>query len=121
MVGISEAIQVLYPNAVPLRDFEVTSQKGVSTITYWDASLGPQPTQAQLDAVTQTQVDAARDAKEASTQPEYHSLKTAATQAITDINTFLALNSPTNAQTLEFVRTLGRQNRVIIRRLIQIK
>jgi len=58
-----DAILVLFPNAVPGVDFTVSSRDGVVAITRWNPALGTQPTQAQLDAVTQAQVDASKLAK----------------------------------------------------------
>lgn len=59
---LSEKIQYLYPSAVSLVDFEVNDNgDGVASITFWKtASLGVQPSQAALDAVTQAQIDAAK-------------------------------------------------------------
>lgn len=60
MVARAEAIMVLRPLARPLVDFEV--RNGV--ISKWNvAVLGSQPTEAELDAITQAQVDSARQAK----------------------------------------------------------
>jgi len=60
MVTTSEAIEVLYPLAISNIDFVCE----VSGIIKWDsAKLGTQPTQAQLDAVTRAQVDAAKALK----------------------------------------------------------
>lgn len=57
MVALPDAISVLVPSA----DFLTTVHLAETGITYWDTvALGPQPTQAQLDAVTQAQVDLAR-------------------------------------------------------------
>ena len=64
MVIIADALATLYPDASPLRDYVMADSGFGPQITYWDtATLGPQPTQAQLDAVTQAQVDAAKAAK----------------------------------------------------------
>ena len=63
MVGIAEAIFALYPNQGIERRVIVISIDGVESIKSWDDALGPQPTQAELDAVTQEQVDTARLAK----------------------------------------------------------
>jgi len=58
MVTTQEALQVLYP----LYSFGPASRLQVSetVITRWDDSLGKQPTQTELDAVTQVQVDAGK-------------------------------------------------------------
>lgn len=60
MVTMPEAISVLYPNAIPGRDWMVVRSDGVETITRWNPALGPKPTQAQLDAVTEVDVSNAR-------------------------------------------------------------
>lgn len=63
MVTIDDAIAVLYPNAIRLQDYIVTENDGAVSLTFWNSALGTQPTQAQLAAVTQAQVDAALFAK----------------------------------------------------------
>jgi len=59
MVTTSEALAVLYPTAAYPNDYTVSTEG----IIRWNTALGTQPTQAQLDAVTQAQVDAAKLAK----------------------------------------------------------
>ena len=58
MVTTQEALQVLYPAYIfgPASRLQASDRE----ITRWDPSLGKQPTQAELDAVTQVQVDAAK-------------------------------------------------------------
>jgi urocanate hydratase len=63
---------------------------------------------------------AAHDVWREGLQPERRSVRQAAAQAITDNDTFLALASPTNAQTLAQVKRLTQQNARIIQRLVQI-
>lgn len=65
-VTLFDAISVLSPNAVPLQDFTVTDNgKGVLTISKWNvATLGPQPTPSALAAVTQAQVDRAKQKRD---------------------------------------------------------
>ena len=63
MVTLSDAVQTLYPTA-SLSDYAISDDGSGPQIVQWNAAaLGPQPTQAQLDAVTQAQVDAARAVK----------------------------------------------------------
>lgn len=64
--------------------------------------------------------DAAQTAWEESRKPERKTMRDAAVGAIADIDAFLAIGTPTNAQTLAIVKKLCQQNRAIIRRLIQI-
>lgn len=64
--------------------------------------------------------DEAQSAWEADQQPDKRDLRAAAANAIADLDAFLALASPSNAQTLAIVRKLCQQNRAIIKRLIQV-
>jgi len=55
MVTTAEALAVLYPMAQLPEDYTVVAP---GVITYWNAPLlGPQPSQATIDAVTPAQVD----------------------------------------------------------------
>jgi len=60
MVTKAEAIAVLFPNAISLVDYVVADEGRGQFIAKWNPLLGKQPTQAELDAVTQVQVDAAK-------------------------------------------------------------
>lgn len=62
MVGLGEAIEVLYPDAAPLADYEVRDDgEGNESIGLWDAeALGPPPTEAELSAAS---LAAAKEAK----------------------------------------------------------
>ncbi len=75
MVTLSDAIQVLYPSARPdtgagARDYTIADDGTGPRIAFWAPALGPQPTQAQIDAVTQAQVDAAKAVKRRATAAE---------------------------------------------------
>jgi len=63
MVTMDQALGVLVPDANPLRDYLIADNGSGQFISFWSADLGPQPTPAQLAAVTQAQVDAAMAAK----------------------------------------------------------
>jgi len=125
MPTLVEAIQVLFPNAVFAlngpNSVIVVSESGSEKVTLWGVALGPQPTQAELDAVTQVQVDAAKDVRESIVAPELHAIRQSADNAIADLDTYLAIASPTNAQVAAIVRKLCQQNRQIIKRLIQVE
>jgi hypothetical protein len=71
LVAIPEALMALYPAANPITDWTVVNN-GTPVITYWNPSLGAQPTQSQIDAVTQAQVDAAKLAKLRSAAKQFH-------------------------------------------------
>ena len=58
MVMTADALLVLFPAAVPSADYMLAED----IIGQWNPAIGPQPTQAQLAAVTQAQVDAAKAA-----------------------------------------------------------
>lgn len=64
--------------------------------------------------------DAAQTAWEEAQKPERKTMRESAAAAIADLDAFLAIASPTNAQTLAIVKKLCQQNKAIIRRLIQI-
>lgn len=69
---------------------------------------------------TQAELDAIEDSIEAAEKPELNALKKAVASSITDIDTFLVLASPTQAQTLAMVKKLCQQNKQIIKRIIQL-
>jgi len=69
MAGLGEKCRwVLAPSGQPNVDWQVTQRPphldgtpGMELITYWNATLlGPKPTQAQIDAVTDDQVAAGK-------------------------------------------------------------
>jgi hypothetical protein len=62
-VPITDALAVLYPAADPTRDYAVSVTGAGAALARWDAALGPQPTPAQLAAVTAADVTAARLAR----------------------------------------------------------
>lgn len=53
-------------------------------------------------------------------KPERRDLRHAATQAIADIDAYLAIGSPNNAQVVAQVRRLSQYTKAIIKRLVQI-
>ena len=63
---------------------------------------------------------AAQDAWEAALVPERKDLRDQAAQALLDLDAFLALAAPTQAQTLAVVKKLCQQNKRLIVRLIQV-
>ncbi len=75
MVNLALRVRVLYPDARPFIEWQVSADDHGERINFWDAkALGPQPTEKQLDDVTQEQIDglpaqlaalAAQKAKEA--------------------------------------------------------
>lgn len=111
MVALAEALEVLYPTAKPLVDWVVTDDGTGPRLTFWSPALGPEPTPAQLAAVTDQQVTDARRAKE----PFLRDLIDDATARIAQIDTYLAIASPTNAQ----VAAEFRRSEIAERRIIQ--
>jgi len=72
MVTLVEALQVLFPtaraeNGPGGRDYAIADDGSGPQIVYWNPALGTQPTPAELAAVTQAQVDAARAVKRRAT------------------------------------------------------
>ena len=64
--------------------------------------------------------DAAQKLWEEDQMPERKGIRQAAAQAISDIDTYLALATPTNAQVVAQVRRLSQISKQVIKRLIQI-
>lgn len=52
--------------------------------------------------------------------PDRKNLRDAATQAVADIDTYLAIGSPNNAQVVAQVRRISQYTKNVIKRLIQI-
>lgn len=50
MANLSQTIQHLYPTSVSLRDWRVENRGNGQMLAFWSPALGPQPTQAELDA-----------------------------------------------------------------------
>lgn len=98
---------------------------GVSTGRVGDSStVEVQP--AGLQSICQSVIDtfdwtaAAQLAWEEDQHPERKTLRQAASGAVADIDTYLALASPTNAQVVAQVRRLSQDVRALIKRLVQL-
>lgn len=110
MVTPADALAVLYPAAEPLVDYIVADDGTGPRITFWSPALGSEPTPEQLAVVTEQQVEDASRAKE----PLLRDLLDDAAARIAQIDTYLAITSPTNAQvTAEFRRAEIAQRRII--------
>lgn len=116
MVTTAEALEVLYPAAVPLVDYVVTDDGTGPQITVWSPALGPEPTPAQLAAVTDQQVTAARKARE----PDLNDLADRADQMVVDIDAYLALAAPTDAQLRRQIRDLSQNQRRLLRAVVRL-
>lgn len=60
MVTVSDALAVLFPESIPGIDWLVADSGTGPIITQWNLG-GPQPTESQIAAVTQEQVDRLRN------------------------------------------------------------
>lgn len=120
MAAKAEVIKHLFPASVPLRDWVVSNDGTGDKITYWKAAIGTQPTQAQIDAVTDQQIADAKVAAVNAAEPDLTTLRDSATQAVIDINTFLAISSPTNAQVLAEVKAIDQRQRAIIKAIARL-
>lgn len=115
---VSGAIQFLYPTAVPGEDYVYVG--GADVFHRWnEAKLGPEPTQAALDAVTAEQVTAAWKAKEANIYDFLDRLD--ARQTAIDADIVLTQGGPTLNQLTRVVRDVlqfeQRELRTIERQL----
>lgn len=102
---------------------------GISPPNTWPGTVridfSPSATQPQRDAAAAVIAafdpsDAAQAAWEEAQKPERQTMRQAAAAAVTDIDTYLAISNPTNAQVAAQVRRLSQIMRAVIRRLIQI-
>lgn len=109
-----EWIQVATPT---VENISIKSHGDSASVTVSPASEQASA-QSAIDSFDWSQ--AAHDAWLEDQKPERKAIRQAAAQAIADNDAFLALGSPTNAQTLAQVRRLTQQNTRIIRRLIQL-
>ena len=117
MVSMAEAIITLYPAARPLADFRVdVGLDGTETLSLWADAIGPQPTAEQLAAVTDAQVQAARDAR----TPEKTGLRKQVAAAINALAAYKALSAPTAAQRKAFEDRVCDALTAVIRRLHQL-
>lgn len=103
----------------PVDGVSILAAGGVR-IDYGSAATAPQKAAAQAAVASFDWSDAAQAAWEALQNPEKDGLTKAAAAAIQTNTDFLAIASPTNAQTLAQVKALTQQNTRIIKRLIQL-
>jgi hypothetical protein len=115
VVTTADALTVLYPAAVPLVDYVVADAGAGPAITFWSATLGPQPTPAQLDAVTDQQVTAARTAREQNLYDFV--LQVEARLTAVDADVTLTQGSPTLNQLTRVVRDMLQWERKLDRAL----
>lgn len=98
----------------------VSGAQGAIRIDY-DASATMEQRDAAVSALAAfVWTQAEQGAWEAARVPERKDLRDQATQAVSDLDAFLALASPSNAQILAVVKKLCQQNKRIIARLIQV-
>ena len=116
----SDASQVLqYLGFTIDRDFITYAEPDGSCRLVW-RSAQAQPSDATIAAVTQAQIDAAKATAEATSFPERTAMRQAAASAITDLDTFFALTTPTNAQVVAVVKRMCQINKQLIKRVIQL-
>lgn len=89
------------------------------TIQYDPAATAAQRASAQSTLASFDWSAAATQAYDDSLNPDRTTLRNQASQAVADINTFLALAAPTNAQVLSMVQKLCQDTRAIIKRLVE--
>lgn len=98
----------------------VKGEQGSIVIDYGSTATVPQRTAALAAVAAFNYSDAATDAWMEDRRPERKAIRQAATQAVADNDTYLAIATPSNAQVAAQVRRLTQQNNRIIPRLIQV-
>jgi hypothetical protein len=78
MVSLSQKLLYLHPDSIPMVDWVVRDDGAGEFIAFWNNALGPQPTQAELDAITEAQVIAGAESHFAQQE------KASATQSVDD-------------------------------------
>ena len=69
MISTDDKLRHIYPTGVFAKDWVIVNDPpGTDTITFWLGEVGPQPTQAELDAITEAEVLAARESTYAQTE-----------------------------------------------------
>lgn len=104
----------LAADEVEFRGQWIYAPDGFNSLMVWDAGLNNARamTQAEIDAIP-AQRKAMRDAQE----PDLVALRDQVTQAVADINAFLAIANPNNAQLAAEVKSIDQRQRAIIKAL----
>jgi hypothetical protein len=106
----------------PVSDIGIGTRGDPSSVR---VSYSSTPTPSQGSAVASALAsfdwsDAAQATWELAQNPERKTLLDAAAQAVADLDSYLALASPTNAQVAAQVRRLSQNQRAVIKRLVQL-
>jgi len=108
MVSLSQVLQCLYPNSIPLIDWVVQDDGNVPYIKEWKLGVA-QPTQTEIDAAAR-EAQAALDAAAADQtryQAERADLKAQFDTAAARLAQIRDAASPTNPQVVQAVRDLA--------------
>jgi len=106
----------------PIHGVSIGNYSNKST---WIPQFKPESTPEQR-AAAQAVIDAFDDSPAAQAEweedqkPERKAVRQAVAQAVADIDEFLALNPPTQAQAVQQVRRLSQMMRAVIKRLAQL-
>ena len=113
------ALQSLHEQVAAVAPIHGVSRSG--RIDFLPDASAEQRTAAQAVVDAFDWSDAAERARQDGRKPERATLRQQAAQAIEDLDAFLAIPSPNQAQTLAIVKKLCQQNKRIIARLIQVE
>lgn len=126
MVDVARVLAFQFPAAVSLVDYVVADDGTGPRLVSWNPALGTQPSPSDLATIEASApylawiTPAAALARDAALHPDRTALRAQAAQAIADIETFLAIASPTPAQVGAAVRRLAQISEAVIKRLILI-
>jgi len=111
-----KGLRQLYPNARGLLDYRLEANANERPVlAWWNADLGPKPTDAAIMAAV-ADWDAAEAVRETARQSERQE-RTQLQALDAALSDYLALASPTAAQTRDVVRLLVRAARWQVRHL----
>ena len=126
-VNVAEVCHFLIPASQDIELASFGEHDSAGFILKWDDTLGAKPTEQQVaDAFvdmtsvsgqTFSQWQASRAADKVAVVTDKSDIKTQASQAIQDNDAYLALQSPTTAESIAQVRRLTQQNNRVIKAL----
>lgn len=100
--------------------YGVSGAQGAVEVQFRPEATAGQRAAAQAAVAAFDWSEAAHAAWQEARNPERKTLRDAAVQAVADIDAYLALVSPSNAQVAAQVRRLSQHMRAVVRRLTQL-
>ena len=117
MRPISDLAEAILTAGIPIHGVALLTSAPPTVRVDFNGATVPQQAQAQTIVNGFDWSDGAHAAQEEAKEPDMKTLRDQAIQAVADINVFLAIGNPTNAQVLAEVRAIDQRQRGIIKAL----